>query len=136
MNEQWTKWVPITGLAQKYYIDSISDNIKEFSILLSEYYDRKKKIKIIFENSVDAYRSTDESFRLTTMEKLGQKYGRSFYGDWTFFKVTNSSYIQWLCDESYASSYTSSFIHFSFIAGDSILDVVTNYEPKIEVINE
>lgn len=136
MTENWIKWEPIHGLGKKYNIDSISDTAKEFSIVLSEYYNEKKKVHVVFEKSVASYRNTDESFRLTTMHSLGQKYSKEFYGEWTFFKVANSSYIQWLLDESYVNRYTQSFIHFSFIAGDSILDIVTTYEPTIELINE
>ena len=136
MLEQWTRWEPIQGLAKKYCIDSIIDDTKGFSILLSEYYDEKKKARVVFENSVDAYRSTNESFRLSILYDLSGKHGNEFYAGWTFFKVTNSLYIQWLFEQSYGTSESLNFIHFSFISDDSILDVVTNYEPRVELINE
>ena len=95
MLEHWERWEPIRSLSSKYYIDSISDGIREFRIVLSDSCDEKKKIHVVFENSVDAYRSTDESFRQSTVADLGERYGNEFYGDWTFFKVTNSTYISW-----------------------------------------
>ncbi len=134
MQEKWIRWEPISNLSAKYYIDSISDNIKEFKIVLSEYRDKKKKVQVIFKNSVDAYRSTDESFRLGTIYNLGDQYGKKFYAEWTFFKVINSTYILWISEQSFGITDSLSFIHFSFIAEDSILDVVTTYEPRVELI--
>lgn len=132
MKEQWERWEPISGLANKYYIDSIIDEARGFKVILSESDDETKKILVLFEDSIDAYRNTDESFRLKIIHDLDQKYGTDFYGDWTFFKVTNSTYIQWLSEQSYGTSDYQSFVHFSFITADSILDVITNYEPKVE----
>ena len=134
MQEQWIKWEPLQGLSEKYYIDCIVDSIEDFSVLLSDY-NNEKKIKIIFKNSVDAYRSTDESYRLKTINDLDKEHGLDFYVKWSFFKVLNSDYIKWLSQESFKISDYSSFTHFSIVAADSILDIVTNYEPRIEFIN-
>ena len=136
MKEQWIKWEPIANLAPKYYIDKISHTIKDFHIILSEDSSTERKIKILFEDSVDAYRDTDESFRRKLIYDLGQTYGSNFYGKWTFFKVYNSKYLQWLSEESFEITNSLGFIHFSLIAADSILDIVTTYEPKIIIMNE
>lgn len=135
MTEQWTKWEPIRGLANKYYIDSISNDENGFIIQLSDANNEEKKIRVIFEDSVYASRDTDESFRRNTVGILHEQYGIDFYGDWTFFKVTNSSYLKWLSVESYGITDSLHFTHFSFVAADSILDVVTNYEPKVILID-
>lgn len=136
MAEQWTKWEPIQGLANNYYIDSVSDTIDGFIIQLSDADDEEKKVLVLFEDSVDAYRSADESFRRSTMFDLSQKYDKTFFHYWTFFKVTNSSYIQWLSEQSFGITDSLHFTHFSFIAADSILDVITNYEPKVICIRK
>lgn len=134
MMEKWIKWEPIKGLSPKYYIESISDNINGFEIILFEGHDNKEKVHVIFENSVDAYNCSEEGFRLKTIWNLGDKYGKDFYGDWTFFKVINSKYLQWLSKESVEMYDSLSLIHFSFLAADSVLDVVTTYEPRVEII--
>ncbi|MFA6066404.1 MAG: hypothetical protein WC707_04470 [Candidatus Babeliaceae bacterium] len=134
MIEQWIRWEPIEGLEKKYCIHSIEDTLEGFSVLLSNIHNKEQKIRIIFENSVDAYRNTHENFRSSLKYALSLKYGDTFYGSWTFFKVTNSLYIQWLFEQSFGTSDSLNFIHFSFIATNSILDIVTNYEPKIELI--
>jgi len=136
MQEQWIRWEPAEGSGKKYYIDLVSDAIEGFTVLLSEVDNRKKKIKIIFEDSVDAYKNTDESFRLKTINTFFHNYEKEFYSGRTFFKIINSRYIKWLSEESYGISDSLTFIHFVFFAADSILDVVTTYEPKVEFIEE
>ncbi len=134
MLEQWEKWEPVQGLAAKYYVDSIVDAIDGFKVWLSDYNNENNKVLITFEGSVDSYRSVDESFRLNTINILDERYGSKFYGDWTFFKVTNSSYVQWLSEESYGISDSLSFIHFSIVAADSIVDIIDTCEPKVQLI--
>jgi len=136
MTEQWSQWKPINNLAGKYYIESISDNINGLKIVFFEWHNETKKVIITFTDSVDAYRSTDEIFRLKLISDLKEKYKSKLYGKWTFFKVDNSAYIKWLSKQSYTISDERSFMHFSFVGVDSILDVVTNYEPKVALINE
>ncbi len=135
MTGQWIQWKPIPGLANKYNIVEISDNVKNFIIFLSESGNEKNKLKLIYEVSVDAYRSTEESFRDATMLQLKQKYGGEFYWNWTFFKIQNSEYLQWLAKESLGIVDPHTYTHFSLIATNSIVDIVTTYEPKVEIIN-
>ncbi|QQE74225.1 hypothetical protein KDJ56_20675 [Brevibacillus composti] len=134
MQENWERWEPVFGLSSKYYVESLSDSIEGFRILLSDANDEKKKVEVIFEDSVHAYRSTDESFRQSAINMIDELYGTEFYAEWTFFKVTNSKYIQWLSEQSYGITESESLIHFSILAGDSIVDVIAAYEPKIKKI--
>ena len=131
--EYWAKWVPINDAAAKYYVDSISDGIEGFKVLLSDADDEQNKVEVIFEESVHAYRSTDESFRQSTINFIYERYGTEFLAEWTFFNVTNSDYIQWLSGQSYGMAESEPLIHFSFLAVDSIVDVIAAYEPKIKV---
>ncbi len=124
------KWEPIEKLEKAYYINIISDTIEKFEMTLTNYA-VNKKVLVTFENSVDAYRRTDESFRLTTMTKLDQAYGENFYGELTFFKVENSRYIQWLKEEAPEIFIPKDYMHFSFISAESFVDIVTTYEPIV-----
>ncbi len=136
MTEQWIKWEPIKGLSTRYYTDSISKFPKGLKIILSEENDRSKKVNIIFENSICAYRSTNESFTLQILDTLGEKYGKNFYAHWTFFKIINSSYIQWILQESHHVTNTMPLTHFAIFTLDSLIDIVATYEPKIELIQQ
>jgi hypothetical protein len=134
MNEQWVKWEPIKGLSAKYYVESISDGIEEFKIVLVEAYNKKNKVQITIPDSIYAYRSTYESFRLDTLYSIDKQYETKFYSEWTFFKVTNSSYLKWLSEQSYEITDNLHLIHFSILALDSVVDFVDVCDPKVELI--
>lgn len=134
MNEQWTRWEPIPNLSKSYCIESIHDSLQGFKIVLSNENAKNKSIEIMFEDSVYAYASTDDTSVGTIINQLYLEYGTAFYRDWTLFKVSNSNYIQRLSEQSYDIISSRPLIHFSFITIDSILDVISDYEPKITFI--
>lgn len=134
MTEKWEQWKPISGLANRYYIESISEGINGFQIILSEEDNPAKKALFTFENSVDSYRSTNESFVLKIIDDLDKRYGTDFYAHWSFFKILNSDYLKWLSEKSFGISDSLHFKHLVFFGLDSMLDVITCYEPKIELI--
>lgn len=133
--EYLIKWTPIEGLASGYYIDSISESIDGFKIILSESKDINKKVSVRFEQGIDSYRCTNESFRLKAIYELNEKYHEQNDG-WTFFKVVNSSYIRWMLDESYGTACSLPFVHFYFNAEEVILDVVADREPTVEFLKD
>lgn len=134
MNEQWIKWEPIKGLSANYYVDSISDNMKGFKIVLSEAKNEENKVHIIFKDSIYAYRSTEEGFRLEMLYSLKAKYGAKFYSEWSFFKINDSIYLKWLSEQSYGITDRLNPIHFCIFTMNFILDIVATYEPKVELI--
>jgi len=134
MSETWIQWKPVEGLAQQYDIDSVVDTINSFKIVLSEMDDSQKRLEVHFDSGVDAYKLTDESYWLYSLYRLGEKYGEDFDGYRSFFKVENSSYLSWLSKESFEISDSRNFTHFAFLGVGSILEVITNYEPKIKVL--
>lgn len=134
MKESWQRWELGRELSTKFYIESISDSKNGFRILLSGADDESKKVEIVFEESVHAYRSTDESFRQSMINNIDEQYGTEFYKDYTFFKVSNSEYIHWLSLQSYGIAESEPLYHFSFLAVDSVLDVIAAYVPKLSIL--
>ncbi len=131
MQEQWERWEPMKDLSKNYCVDSIFNFKKEFSMFLYDS-DKKNGIKVIYENYIFSYRSTDESFRMKTINNLDEKYGTGFYVGWNFFKIKNSSYINDL--KKIFKIADSSLIHFCFFDPDIAIDVIATYEPKIEIL--
>ena len=129
---EWARWEPSPHLSIKYDIIEISDNIDNFYIELIA--DKNKKIRIVFENSVVAYRNTEESFRSKLIDELSDRYGDEFYGDWTFFKVSNSEYIQWILKESAGIAEGLPLIHYSIISLNSVLDIINMEDPKVIIL--
>jgi hypothetical protein len=78
VSEQWVKWEPVQDMSSSYYIDSVSDSIKGFVVTLSDAEDETKKLRVTFEHSVHAYRSTDESLRQKTIFDLNSHYDERF----------------------------------------------------------
>ena len=131
MGELWERWEPKTNISQKYYVDSILDNINGLKIILSDSENEDSKIEIIFDDSVHAYRSTDESYRQKAINYIDEKYGTKFYSEWTLFTLTNSEYLEWISNQSFGIADSEEVIHFSIVAVDSIIDIIAAYEPKI-----
>lgn len=134
MEEKWVRWTPCQNLAAKYDIDRVCNDIKSLEILLTDYYNQQDKIIVAFKDSVYSFRSCDESLRVADFADLSSKYGNDFYGNWTFFKIENSSYAKWLSNQSYEFFKKENFIHFVFMGMNSVLDVVAAHEPLIKKI--
>jgi len=135
MSETWIQWKPIEKLAQKYDVASVIDTINTFTIVLSEMDNPQKCLEVCFDSGVNAYRLTNEIYWRNSLHKLDEKYGEDFYGDWTFFKVKNSSYLSWLSKESFEISDSRNFVHFAFLGVNSILEVIAHDEVRINVPN-
>lgn len=133
--EKWTQWKPLPNLAHKYLIENVNDHKNGLSIILSEYKNESVKLHLEFEGIVESYTKTDETFIGSTLSNLENRYGGSFYGDWTFFKVENSSSIRLLSEQSYGIADSRDLMHFSILAIDSMLDIITGSEPKITLIH-
>jgi hypothetical protein len=135
MNEQWLLWNE--NLAGKYNITSITYTLDGgFKIELEQCKNCKVKIKLFFERGVYAYRFADEILMSNLITQLVEKYGINSVKDRTFYTVDNSEYLSWLSSKSGGLADYRSLQHFAFICSDSTLDVIANYEPTIEVIEE
>lgn len=133
--EKWIKWEPAKNLSGKYEIIKIVHTPNIFYITLFDI-DNNKKIKIVFRHSIDTYRITYETFRCNTISYLHEQYGPDFYSRWTFFKITNSKYLKWLSEESCTISDSMPFTHFCILTSETLVDIVTGYEPKVEFFTE
>lgn len=132
--EQWIRWEPIQGLEGKYYLDDFSWSKKGFIVeLIHEKKD--EKIQILFDNYIDAFRYTNESFYLTILDNASPKHETRFYANFSFYKITNSEYLVWLSKQSAEWSDLFNFTHFCILGGDEVIDIVTNYEPKVTIMD-
>lgn len=135
MDEIWQRWEPIVGLRDKYCVEYIDDSIDSFRVRLYwDYYHDSQRVDIIFENSVDAYRRSEALYRHGLILDLDQRYGKEFYAQWTLFRVSHSRYIDWISQESCRISDQMPLQHFAIVAANSLVDVVTTYEPNVEYV--
>jgi len=131
MDEQWIKWEPIQGLSRHYYVDLVSDSFDGFLIELTDAENENNKVEIKFLDSVKAYRSTDEAYRSHLLSVLYETYGIEYFNEWALFKVRNSDYQKWLTEQSYGFLDLKTTTHFSIMGGESIVDVIANYDPIV-----
>jgi hypothetical protein len=57
--EQWSRWEPIKGLSNEYYIESIIFNDDGLKIILSDEENPTKKLSIVFDGVIASYKLTD-----------------------------------------------------------------------------
>lgn len=134
MKEKWNRWEPIKGLSKNYYCESLIDTPDDgFQIRLFD--NNNKKLQISFPDSVEAYRSTDENFIYETLEYLETHYGKEFYENWTFFKVKNSEYLEWIKKQSGGIFEIYQLEHYCIWTVNCRIDIINNYDPKIIHIN-
>jgi hypothetical protein len=127
MTEQWVKWEPIAGLAEHYNIDEVLNTVDGLSIVLSKTDGNNDvKIRVTFD-TIEAYRSTYETFRIKISDQ---------YMGWTFFRIENSEYLQWLSEQSHGMYDDFKFLHFAIATDDTVLDIIAKHEPKVEFVYE
>lgn len=133
MTEEWAKWEPLEGIPSKMYIEKLVDD-KNGTLLVFKSEDENDTIQVLFEDSILSLRSTDEGRRLKTITFLEEKYGTDFYAKWTFFKVTNSTYVEWFNQETY-DMYTSYNIgHYVFLTPDDVVEILSTNEPHVSAV--
>lgn len=119
----WKKWEPQKGLQNKYYIDEVTDDIeKGLSIVLSD--EEGKQLILNWDGVVESYMCTEESARTIL-------YDNPELTMWTFFKIENSQYLQWIVEQSIGICQNDKIHHFCIIGINSIVDIVAGYEPVV-----
>lgn len=128
MKELWTRWRPITKLFNKYYIESIF--LKDsFEIILIDIKDKNNKIRITDFAAPEVYRITASDYRWSVLSK---DHGTDFYDSHTFFRVYNSSFLQWISDESCTISDARGLTHIAIVGSNFIIDIAVCIDPKFE----
>ena len=135
MQEQWTRWEPVIGLARKYDIETIYNNNDGLTITLMDVKNNKSKVHMIFTGRLISYRWADETYMDYRVQNLFRDYGSEFFCEWTFFKVTDSEYSKYISKTSGTISDYTPYIHFAFFTEESIFEVLVMYEPEIEFVH-
>ncbi|WP_346353373.1 hypothetical protein [Azotosporobacter soli] len=132
--EMWNKWEPINDTPIKLFgCRTIDDKDGLTLFFVNEMW--QKKLKISFEEGVLAFRVTDEGKRLKLIDFLDETYGKAFYTEWMLFKVTQSDYIEWFNEQTFSIYETFNIVHYAFLTGNEIIEVLATAEPIVEKIN-
>ena len=121
----YKKWIPIDGIPKRLFCEAIHDDYEGFRILLRGEDNSSSMLRITFE-SLLAYRNIDEGNRLKTMEQATN------FGSSSLYIVEDSTWIKWFNEESYGIHKSNKIIHYAIYTPNDCIDVLSEYEPKIE----
>lgn len=122
--EQWIQWDP-TPKKEIYRHIYFERKGQLLSIYLQTHMLDFTGPTFVFKNGIEAYRMTNESYRLKTMHDLSSTIDDDFYTEWSFFKVENSQFIADIVPKESTQNYT----HFVFSTEDEFFEVIASYDP-------
>lgn len=132
--EQWVRWKPLQELSGRFLVDDLHmSHVGVRILLISENNDIK--IEILFDGPTYAYRCTNESLCFGIFPSLGVRYGHDFYANWSFFKINNSDYLQWVASKTTGSIDDYTLDHFCIIGNNDVFEILSRYEPLIKIIS-
>lgn len=137
--EYWERWQPLEHLSKKYTLDYITNTCKKskFIVSLTDLSLEKGNVLIEIEEGVDHYEKITQEPMAIILKKLNEKYGSTFSQEWTFFKIHNSSFVQWLSAQSYNIWNISKQLHFALITTNAIVFFLSyDDEPKARLLKD
>ncbi|WP_214784273.1 hypothetical protein [Exiguobacterium sp. s183] len=130
MNE-WEKWIPLESIPARLYKESLIDDGDSLRIILSDETEGQK-YSFLFDCLVLSYRNSDEGSRIRMLEHLDKHYAHLEYGNWTLFKVKNSSYLEWFAQESFERYEGMGEVEqYVFLTSNDVIEVLSVDPPTI-----
>lgn len=126
---QYEIWKPLAheGIPNELYIDAIHQDAEGFRILIGGRNELGMSIfRLKFESYI-GYRNFDESYRLMSLDKIPVS-----CREWGLFKTTDSSFINWIIEESGGRYSKGELLHFIVVTQNDIVDVIALEEPIVE----
>lgn len=132
--EIWSSWEPVERFSNMYEIEDMITTETTIEIILSSFPENSPKmIRIFFDKGYTAYRFSDETYRIDTLHFVSETYKDSLK-NWSFFRVSNSQYIKSLNENNYEIN-KNIFMHFTIFTSNFVLEILSQHEPKVELIN-
>lgn len=125
----WERGEPFKG---KYDIDEVLENSAGLIIVM---FDSKSNdvIKLVYDVMVFAYKSTDESIAINTLESFNQRYDLNFLMNNTLFEVHDSSFILEIENDSCGSVRAKDLFHMKILGRNAFMDIISFGEPKLVI---
>ena len=124
--EMWQ--TKIDNFPNEIFVEGLHDDYEGFRLIVRGGKP-SRVFRIRFESHL-GYRNFDESERL----KLISLFPSSSNG-WSLFKTENSSFIDWIVEESYEAHVTRDEItHYFVVTPNDIVEILTTEEPIIEIL--
>ena len=131
-HEEWMWWKPLENLPAQCWIDTIDIKAGQLIILVSD--DKETcTISLKFNNNFHMYKITEENCTLELLDDIIVKYGKPFVYDSAFYLIHNSSYVEWLVQQSKGWLQADKLYHYCIFGVDSVLDVIASQEPEVKI---
>jgi hypothetical protein len=124
MENIYKNWKPLKDIPRTLHCEGIHDDYEGFRILLREN-DHSPVLRIMFD-AVRFYKKSDEGDLLRTIASINDP-GRS-----SLFIVDNSSWVKFFHEETYNIHQDRDIKHFAIYTPDDCIDVLSEFEPKVE----
>lgn len=90
-------------------------------------------VKVMFGGFVYALLSSDESGLQKRNHEWCQKFGGERLLKETFFKLSNSKFIDFISDQTFGYYDDMELMHFVVWTEDDTVEIIAHYEPQIEI---
>ena len=128
--EKWERWTVNPEIPAKPYLQALIDDKDGLRLVFMDTHENT--YTFLFDGLVLSYRHTDEGTLIRTLEHLYKHHDPDFFGDWTLFQVTDSSYLKWLAEEStniYETVYNIQ--HYVFLTSHDVIEVLSTEPPTL-----
>lgn len=126
--EKWERWTINPEIPAKLDLQALIDDKDGLTLVLTDAHENT--YTFLFDGLVFSYRNTDEGTLFRTLKHLSKHYNPDYFGDWTLFQVTDSSYLKWLVEESeniYETVYDIK--HYVFLTSNDVVEVLSTEPP-------
>lgn len=127
MENIYKNWEPLVNIPRILHCEGLHDDYEGFRILLRK--DNYSPVLRILFPTTRFYKKSDEGDLLRTIASINDP-GRS-----TLFMVENSSWVKWFHEETFDVFKDKDIKHFAIYTPDDCIDVLSEFEPKVEWLN-
>lgn len=130
--EEWVIWKPHENVPTKCWVDIVNNTPQSLNIILS---DEKETRTIFLDFNYNFYmcKVSEETCTLELLDDTIAKYGKAFIFDSAFFIIHNSSYVEWLIQQSNGLLQVDNLYHYCIFGVNSVVDVIASQEPKVTI---
>jgi hypothetical protein len=132
---KWQLWHPLTETSGEYYIKSHHDDFENLKFVLSKYEtENNTEIHVTFKSGFEAYRKTNESYRLRLWAYLDETHSDLERAKWPLLIVEDSEYLKFLSEESASFSDYVNHKHYCIMDSEWIFDIASQQQPRVDLI--
>ena len=125
------KWTPFSKkYTHRVYCEGIHDDYEGFRILLSDQDKHSPMLRLFFENPF-LYQNRDESYMISHTNIEG-----SFEFPHAFYIIENSDLVERFHNKSASVYRDRDLKHYAIYTSNDCIDVLSDLEPKAEVLND